>query len=322
MEDMASLPYFNDIEMSRDFKCYRDGILIDHNELGLNCDIEVLTLMAFQYCHIPPVYWRMLVANFVDNERTPESGILVPKEPIESLEYRNYYIVPYFSNYVINRRGMLIKKSTGVFIQASKAATGYFTYRMTDDSNKTGNCLRHRILAITFHKYGVDVNTLDVNHLNGVPGSDDLDNIEWASRTRNIIHAYETGLRSDNIPVQIREVNLDKTYLFRSLSEAGDFLNITHNTVKNRIEKGPEIVYDGFQYRYHPATEPWPDVKNINIGKYLISVNNELKRCNAKEAARHMGLTRTSFLRAVRENRWVGKNSSKLINIYESPTGE
>lgn len=319
----APLPFYPGIEISRNGECLKNGRLCAKEDLCLTIENELLVLIAFQHFNMPPVYWKHLKVLRELDTFTPESAIIGMNGPIESLEYPGYYIIPYYSNYVISQSGILIKKSTGEYIEASKADTKYYTFRMVDDSNKTANMLRHRILMLAFKPYTIDVNRLDVNHLNGVRGDDFLDNLEWATRSRNMDHAYAMGLRSDNKPVQIRDVFTKTVYIFRSYEEAGEWVGVTGTTISNRIKSGAENVYNGMQYQSFPSANSWPDVNQDSIGKYIVRMSDgTLVRCNGSEAARLLGVTRTSFLRLIREGRVIGKTDNVIHEVTQSPIRE
>lgn len=57
----------------------------------------------------------------------------------------------------------------------------------------------HRLVATTFISQPSP--GLDVNHKNGIKADNRAQNLEWATRSQNIKHAFDTGLRS---PVGVR----------------------------------------------------------------------------------------------------------------------
>lgn len=305
-----------------------DGIITDENndEISFdefNCktgnlvsDITVLIAITYQKFNWPPVYWKHLLAlKNIEDVATPESITLGIDKPVESIEYPGFYMIPYFSNYVISEDGLLLRKNGNLQITASEGNLGYRTFRMVDDSGKTQNQLRHRILCYAFKPYSANVEDLDVNHKDGVPGNDSLENLEWCTRTENMHHAYSLGLRDDNKPVQVKDINLGKVFIFSSCSSAGRMLNVTETTISNRAKTSGFKAFNGMQFRFHPNSDPWPTFESAE-GKYLIEFpDGTRKQCGCNEAARLVGLTRTSLLRALREGRQCGTTQNKVTRL-------
>lgn len=318
-----TIPFTHEqFELSYDgkiFDCAGSEIGIEefNSRTGLDVEnIHVLLAVTYQKFNCPPAYWSKLnVLYMVEDVYSPETLVIGLKEPLESLEFPGFYIIPYFSNYVISPEGTLIKKSNGRVMQASRGPLGYYTFRMTDDSGKTQNRLRHRILCYAFKPYPANVEKLDVNHINGQPGTDDLDNLEWSTRSENVDHAYSMGLRNDNLEVQARDVETGRVYIFASCSQAARFFETSHVTIGNRAKSLGYKAYNGYQFRYHPNNDPWPATTESD-GKYLVEFpDGRKKKCGCVEAAKLAGLTRTSLLRMLREGRNYGKTPNRITRL-------
>lgn len=64
--------------------------------------------------------------------------------------------------------------------------------------SKDGNDIRasvHRLVATAFHEN--PENRAEVNHKDGNPSNNHVDNLEWVTRSQNMLHAFATGLKSN-----------------------------------------------------------------------------------------------------------------------------
>lgn len=84
---------------------------------------------------------------------------------------------------VVGPRGFILKGGINV--------RGY-KYVILSNGKSQVNRVVHRLVATAF----IDNphNKEDVNHLNGVKTDNRLVNLEWATRSENVQHAYDTGL--------------------------------------------------------------------------------------------------------------------------------
>lgn len=289
-----------------------------NNLTGLDVNsLSDLVAIVFHDFNWPPIYWKYVrVREVISGRISPENLVIGIDRPVESLEYPGYFMIPYFGAYVVSKNGTLLRRINGTTVIASKGINGYYTYRMLDDSGSTQNRYRHRTLLYAFKPYPVNVEELDVNHLDGVPGNDWLDNLEWSTRSQNNIHAVNIGLKTDNKDVELRDVSTGKVYIFNSCAQAARVIGVTDTTIGNRARSNGYKVYGGYQVRYRPCSKPWPEVDST--GSFLaVFPDGTEKQCCGSEAAKLAGLTRTSLLRALREGRNQGKTDVLIYRVKE-----
>lgn len=290
--------------------------LMDFNEItGLNVtDIFVLVLLTYRNIFIPPVYWQHLSVICSLDEPTPESMILQFNKPIESLEYSGYYYIPNFSNYLITREGILMRRYNESEVTPSHAETDYFTFRMTNNDGKTSNILRHRVMALAFLKYDKDPDLLTVNHIDGIRGNDVISNLEWCSLLENIEH-YNRQITEDvDNPVEVYDSVNNTVNIFSNYQQAATHYSTGIAIIKMMVNSAGSKQFRGLQARKYPSNGDWPvevqDLMTYNNDKRSFEVtfpDGKIIRCRATEAASYCGVTRTSMQRLLREGRNKGK---------------
>lgn len=292
--------------------------------LGTNVkDIAVLLVITFHPWNIAPYYWDYVeVLPTIDGVDRPET--LIPKfrkEWMESIEIPNHYLIPKFSDYLITKEGKLLKRSNGRYIKASKGSGDYFTFRMTSDTGNTSNQYRHRIMLYAESNYDSRVSDLDTNHKNGIRGDDRIENLEWTTRQENCLHASHTDLLPDSVAVEVRNVCTNECMIFPSYSTAGRHFNVTETTISSRCKSSGKINYSGYQFRvFSSRNTDWPRPVNHSQKTWRLAGEGIDIETNSVEAANYLGLTRTSFLRAVRGLSVFERNNIRAIRI--SPLGK
>lgn len=188
-------------------------------------------------------------------------------EPTESPFYPGYFYIPGYSRYVINRQGDLLVVRTGRSIKwyktkaTAKSVGGYFIANINADNGKRNALGRHRALLLAFKHPKIHPGNLHVNHLDGKPGNDVFDNLEWSTQSENVLHAYRNGLYP-NKTVKIDVWNWKTGFIghYPSIQQFVEEHNYEHNKVIYRIRNN-EHYSNGRKYsdgwRFKKPNEPW-----------------------------------------------------------------
>lgn len=235
-------------------------------------EYRILDLMAIQFkdLHIPKINYNDIVAFPVDGNHQNLHARNVGyrfKDKIEVRNFPGFYYVPAFTKYAVNVNGLLLnvgkQKIVDWYITKPSAEKnvkgGYYTYKyyMQGSAYEMG---RHRAMMLTFKEYPNDCDRLVVNHINGTPGDDRLDNLEWMTRGENNTHAYVNDLKNQHIRVLCRDVITGKITEYYSISECARKLGYaTNETIRYRVTKCKfcQVFSDGNQFKYKDDPRNW-----------------------------------------------------------------
>lgn len=118
-------------------------------------------------------------------------------------------------------------KGTGYYMLSSHARIaaflgqrldpkGYFRTQVVAAKGKYKGYMVHRLIALAF--LGAPrPDQVDVNHLDGNKKNNSIVNLEWASRTENLNHAYATGLHKPLTSEQSGKLTKEEVLQIRSL---------------------------------------------------------------------------------------------------------
>lgn len=185
--------------------------------------------------------------------------------PIESDDFPGFYYVPYYTDYVVNRTGMAIglklfkrrgfvkykKWSVSKPVSKKNIKGGYHCGRAVRDHDGVNGGSRHRFLALTFIPYSKDPLSIVVNHKNGIPGDDRIDNLEWVTYSENTKHAYQNDLHHNKV-VRIlfldENTGIEKQY--PTIASCTEDTKFSYGFIVGRLKR-PQVRYgDGIRVKY------------------------------------------------------------------------
>jgi len=118
-------------------------------------------------------------------------------------------------------------------LKPTKTTTGYWKIELVKNKNRKSKKI-HRLIAIAFIPN--PEKKPNINHIDGNPLNNSLENIEWCTQKENVDHALRIGLRK---LVKIPQKELEELYLVNknSLRMIGNTYGLSATTVARRLEK-------------------------------------------------------------------------------------
>lgn len=280
-EDRLFLPHCNNrylvsrtgtvIDLSSSMNLDGDTLAIETAaKMQLVIPRKTLVTLAFKNCNLPPSKWLNLSVINLDDDRSNCSADNLIWGNSESIEvYRNnvgdvFHWIPGFSNYGINPKGEILHLKKSVLLKATTDSLGYKMCRLLSDIGEWIYLGVHRLLAMTYIPYDARVLKNDVNHLDGVKWNNDVANLEWASRSRNLLHAYENGMRSQNIGVTVKDLRSGIVSDYFSIEECARQLGFDGETMRLRASScGGKVFPPGVLVKFTSDETAWVEIDDL-----------------------------------------------------------
>lgn len=219
---------------------YRGNILYPVKEVVAHC---------FKRIHLEVRFWSELKVEVVDgNEENVHPSNLIWRFPkaLGASEFNGFGFIPGFSRYMINKAGVVFDLKRKRFVKA-RVSRDYYTYLLIQDvSGKRVNAPRHRLLCMVFKEYPLRLDEMEINHINGVRGDDDLDNLEWCTGSENRQHAIESYLTPVNKPVVMEHIVTGEIIELPTLKKLCETIGIERRQILPHLRSKKGV------YLHHP----------------------------------------------------------------------
>ena len=110
---------------------------------------------------------------------------------------------------------------------------------------KERSYLVHQLVGEAFIENPNNFN--QINHLDGNPRNNHVDNLEWCSPKENVNHAFDNNLMGTNKRIILRNVNNGELKEFGSMSKASEYLGAKNSyvswLVKNKKQPLGYMIY-------------------------------------------------------------------------------
>lgn len=99
------------------------------------------------------------------------------------------------------------------------------------------------------------------NHKNGIKYDNSKDNLEWTTVRENNLHALKAGLRTDAIPVLVKDIKQNFVQRFYGQNEAARFIGVTQSRVSQILNGDQQVV--NRRFIIIREGDDWPNIDEL-----------------------------------------------------------
>lgn len=266
--------------------------------------------------------------------KTISNKLMIIRKPIIINNY--FRVIPCFTNYAISEQGIIldIKNNKIVPYDDFKSAEYITAYVYNPDKTEYRNTVVHRLVALAWVRNTDWITKPIVNHKDGLKHNCYRKNLEWVSHSENCIHAFENGLRKDNIKCMLRDIYTKDIINFNSISKAMKYLGLTtasqyRNIIFNNKRR---LLKNKYEFKLSSDETPWffQDTENIKSkGRYIVTIildDNTIKKYyDLRDVKKDLGIWNVSNvtdlvnkIKTVYPNYKVNVEDSFIVNAVQA----
>lgn len=230
--------------------------------------------------------------------------------PVES-DRPGYFHIPGYSESLISKTGIVIDAKSADIVKQHRSSDYVSVFIYSDKLERKTDITIHRLLALAFLGEPTQEQRI-VNHKDGIKSNNTADNIEWATHSWNIDHAYRHDLRDDNRPVLVKDIRTGSVVRYHALTESARFIGASAAAVCKYLKRrSKKPIKSFFQVKYEDDPTPWPDVNFDDNGfsKDACALHIESKKIIIAESigalSKLLGIGPSTISWAIRTNRQI-----------------
>lgn len=228
--------------------------------------------------------------------------------------------IPYFSKYEASDQGQILNKTTLQYVKQKVSFNNplnyYKVYVKPDRKDLCPTQYIHRLICLAYNPISYNDYLLKrktVNHKDGNKHNNKYNNLEWVSRSENMILAMETGLRNDNIEISVTNVKTNSQVKYYAVIQCALAFNVNRKMVMAMLYRHRKLPYKGlYTFSYN--------ILKINaVVRYKLSVvvydclkKQWFKYQSANEASLNTGITSATISWAIR----LQKSKKMVFGYY------
>ena len=239
------------------------------------------------------------------------------------VQVTDYAVNGVFNCYRISNYGRIFNCITNAFINNYNAYGDYLSVSLAT-INGYKNILVHRLMMLCFHPID-NPDLYQVNHKDGNKTHNELYNLEWVTRSENVIHAYNTGLHhlgednirttiTNEIAIAICERLQEGIYTNKQIAS---MYNTTESVVSD-IKQGHGWKFISKDYTFHQRPGKLLTDNDVEKICQYFQENPKIGTINdlCRDALRYIGLEPSDRMVEALRKIYTRKHSTNISNKY------
>tara|TARA_X000000368_G_scaffold301537_1_gene240252 strand:+ start:4143 stop:5426 length:1284 start_codon:yes stop_codon:yes gene_type:complete len=246
------------------------------------------------------------------NTRNSQIGIKIGTSDLTNLKNEIWKNITDYPEYEISNMGRIkypIRKGNKPYIKrityGGNTGDGYRSFRLKHNNKKFYTVI-HRLVAKEFlpnpNNYKI------VNHIDGIKKNNNVNNLEWCSRSYNTQHGYDNNLISGKREIYQLDVNNNIIKKWSTIKDAYISLKLSRTAI-NKVLSGRNKTSGGYYWCYKEEY----DISKKNHTKYdankikIKQINKETKGLikiwdSISEASKFIAKENKSSIKAIKSN--------------------
>jgi hypothetical protein len=215
---------------------------------------------------------RDLNMNNIVNEITSKGVVSFTPKVDSTVVWKD---IPGFSRYLASNTGLVVNKEdnqTPLPMREFPTTVGsYVSVSVLGDDLKWWSMGVHRLIAFAFHGYPSPLlgSKPEVNHLDGNKHNNQTDNLQWTNRSGNLLHAVESGLRTDTIRITVIDHLEETEKLYHAISVVAKAFKVKPEIMKSIISRHGAELWNG-RYTFIKDDSGFKEKKRTNVVYFKI----------------------------------------------------
>lgn len=236
--------------------------------------------------------------------------------------------LPFTDKYLIDIKGNVYNVKRKRYLKPLTTGRGYVFYILYYNGIKKCH-FRHRLLCSVFKPIN-GYEKLSVNHINGIPGDDRLENLEFITIRDNIKKYHKNKVIKKYPSVIVRYIKQGKTITYNKWIDAAKALNIHRYELLRRLSYRFGFIFKDYtMVKWGDNKQEFPNIINpiiarlecelaIGVKIYNHITKEELSFKTANEACKYLHVSPSIFSSTMNSKKPILKSGWEIKRITDN----